>query len=412
MADDAGLQIKSVEEGQLLTGEVIRQHSDWQVRELGRSRLIVDRSERPAAMRGDESGFGQFSRKAFAGLIYGLHQERFDGVLSIDLGNCFKRLYLRNGELVFAASTLMDDRLGEVIYRAGLITLDQLAEAAVQVTRTTKFGKVLLENRVFTTGQLWQALKLQVYSIFQSLFLQNQLYLQIQEGLEASSTLVNMDLPTYELIDDCQAYACMVEHFHKKIDVNGRVQKVESVCERLNAVAGTFLGDTVELAITNSSVEDFLNHSKLTRLNSMCALFNLVHRHALEIDGFDANLRHFEGGQLKVIKSQIDAYHLVLDGAKKAFTQEGLYFPLLDIELFLEQQYSFSRSPIFVSTDGSIPLESVVSIYAKAHTSQRQTQQMAKEIQALVLFLLQLIGDLLPGGKGWDIKRTFQKMIV
>lgn len=412
MAEGADLQIKAVEDGQLLTGEALRNFNDWRVREMGRQRLLVDRNERPAAMRGDDSGYGTLNRKAFAGLIYGLNQERFDGILSIDLGDCYKRLYLRNGELVFAASTLMDDRLGEVIYRAGLITVDQLTEAAVQVTRTTKFGKVLLENGVFTTGQLWQALKLQVYSIFQSLFLQNQVYVQIQEGLEASSTMVNMDLPTFDLIDDCQAYACMVEYFHKKVNLQSRVKKVGLVCERLGAVAGTFLGDTVELATGQDSVENFLSHSKLTKNNSVCALFNLVHRHALEVEGFDASLRGFEGSQLKTIKSQIDAYHLVLDGAKKAFASEGMHFPLLDIELFLEQQYSFTRSPIFVLSDGTIPLESVASIYAKAQASQRQTILMAKEIQALVLFLLQLIGDLLPGGKGWEIKRSFQKMIL
>lgn len=412
MTEAGDPQIKSVEGGQLLTGEVFSNFADWRVRELGRQRILVDRVERPAAMRGDDSGFGTFNRKAFAGLIYGLNQERFDGILSIDLGDCFKRLYLRNGELVFAASTLMDDRLGEVIYRAGLITVDQLTEAAVQVTRTTKFGKVLLQNGVFTTSQLWQALKLQVYSIFQSLFLQNQVYVQIQEGLEASSTMVNMDLPTFDLIDDCQAYACMVEHFHRKIDLNGKVKKVDLVCERLGAIVGTFRGDTVELATSRESVAEFLSHSKLSRHNSICALFNLVHQHALELDGFDANLRHFEGTSLKTIKSQIDAYHLVLDGAKKAFSAEGMHFPLLDIELFLEQQYSFSRSPIYVLDDGTIPLESVASIYAKAQASQRQTILMAKEIQALVLFLLQLIGDLLPGGKGWEIKRSFQKMTL
>lgn len=412
MSGDDKVQIRAMQEGLLLSGEPFQKPGDWQLRNLGRQRFLVDRTEKPAAMRGDGAGFGIYNYKTFAALLYGLGQETFDGVISVDLGTCYKRLYMRQGELVFAASTLMDDRLGEVIYRAGLITLDQLTEAAVQVSRTTKFGKVLLDNHVFSTAQLWSALKLQVQTIFQSLFLNEDLYVQIDAGLEPSSTMVKMDVPTKHLIDDCQSYAEMIKVFRQRVNRNNSISKVEAVCVRLKAESGTFMGDTVDLATANGTVDGFLSHSKLTSLNSVCALFDMIHRHVLQIDGYDANLRGIEWPGLKEIKSQIDAYHLILDGAKKAFLAEGGTFPLLDIELFLEQQYSYSLSPVFVLIDGSIAPESVVSIYTKARTSHRQTQIMVRQMQSLVLFLLQLVGDLLPGGKGWDVKRTLQNMVT
>ncbi len=411
MSGDDKAQLKAVQDGLLLAGDDFQKVADWQIRPLGRQRYLIDRGEKPAAMRGDGAGFGIYNYKTFAALLYGLGQERFDGVISVDLGTCYKRLYMRQGELVFAASTLMDDRLGEVIYRAGLISLEQLTDAAVQVSRTTKFGRVLLDNGVFSTAQLWSALKLQVLNIFQSLFLNENLYVQIDAGLETSSTMVKMDVATKQLIDDCQSYAEMIKVFRGRLNTSSKIQKVDAVCMRLKAESGTFLGDTVDLAITHETVEGFLAHSKLTPVNSICALFDIVHRHVLKIEGFDSNLRGIEWSGLKEIKSQIDAYHLILDGAIKAFAKEGSSFPLLDIELFLEQQYSYGLSPVFVLSDGSIAPESVVSIYTKARTSHRQTQMLVRQMQSLVLFLLQLVGDLLPGGKGWEIKRTLQNVV-
>jgi hypothetical protein len=37
---------------------------------------------------------------------------------------------------------------------------------------------------------------------------------------------------------------------------------------------------------------------------------------------------------------------------------------------------------------------------------------MANQMQGLILFLLQVVGDLLPSGKGWELKRSFQNLIT
>jgi hypothetical protein len=414
MSTDQRVKVEAASGSLQIQSAAFAEGQAWQVRALGRQRLLVESELMANSMKGDSAGLGRMNHSVFVSLLYGLVAQKFDGLVSVDLGDSIKRLYFKQGELVFAASNLIDDRLGEVIYRAGQITLDQLTEAAVQVNRNTKFGRVLLENRVFSSSQLWDALKLQVTSIFQSIFLYDFVYVQIEPGQHLSPTAVNIEEPTVVLIDDSQGYADIYRQFRMRLGKTLRMIPVNFVVERIGALPGTFLGDTLDLVYANPLVRDFMTHSKLTEANSIAALFDMVHHHAIKIEGFDSSIRGGldSGASTKEIEALLDSYHLIVDGAKKAFADEEMDFPVLDIELFLDQQYSFRRSPVFVLQDGTIAPEAIVSIYTKARTSARQADLMAHQMQGLILFLLQVIGDLLPGGKGWELKRSFQNLVT
>lgn len=412
MPTQDNVKIQATEQGLLISGNNIQDGKGWQARSLGKNRVLLDNPSGPQMMAGDKAGFGLVERNTYIALLRGLVRQKFDGVVSLDLGNAVKRLFFRSGELVFAGSNLMDDRLGEVIYREGLITLDQLTEAAVQVNRTTKFGKVLIENQVFSCGQLWDALRLQVTSIFQSTFLQEYLYVQVDSVEHLAPTLVSLDRETEDLIDDCAGYAAMVWQFRLRLDGKTRLREAQGRGKGKVPV-GTFLGDTVELVSNHATIGDFLKHSKLAEVNSLCAIFDLVHHNVLSVENFDGHPRGLDSGpRMKHIKGLLDAYQLIIDGAQKAFKAEGAEFPTREIELFLDRQYSYRHSPIFVHADGSIGPEAIVSIYTKARSSDRQALRMAGQLESLVRFLLQIVGDLLPGGKGWEVKKAFQNMIT
>lgn len=413
MSAQENVNVQATAEGLLLTGSQFQDGKVWQARALGRNRLLLDLPSTGPQQPGDKAGFGIMERQTFVALLQGLTQQKFDGMVGVDLGNAVKRLYFRRGELVFAGSNLMDDRLGEILYREGMISLDQLTEAAVQVNRTTKFGKVLIDNGVFSCTQLWDALRLQVMSVFQSTFLQEYIYVQLDAGEQLAPMQVTLDLSTDDLIDDCYGYSAMLLQFRRRLDGKALLKPVEGAMEKYKITSGTFAADTVELAGIHPQMAEFLEHSKLTEINSLCAVFELVHRHVFTIENFDTSTRNIDvGSRLKEIKGLIDAYHLLLDGARKAFLGQNLAFPVPDIEVFLDRQYSLRRSPLFILPDGIIGPESVVGIFSRAQTSIRQTQVMASQIQALIRFVLQLVGDLLPGGKGWEVKKSFQSMVT
>lgn len=82
-----------------------------------------------------------------------------------------KVVWLDEGMVVFAASNSADDRLGEMLIRAGMITLDQYDES-VRLIRETgkKQGVVLVEMGALTPKDLFTGLKFQVREIVVSLF--------------------------------------------------------------------------------------------------------------------------------------------------------------------------------------------------------------------------------------------------
>lgn len=413
MTSEQSVSLESIDGALVIRGAGFASAQSWQVQALGRQRFLIESESAAGLTKGSAAGAGRLEWKVLASLLIGLVEQGFDGLVTLDLGSCVKRLYFKNGELVFAASNLIDDRLGEVIYRAGQITLDQLTEAAVQVNRTTKFGRVLLSNQVFTSSQLWDALKRQVLSIFQSIFLYDHAYVQVEFGRQQSSTAVVLGESTRTLIDDYQGYAELYRQFKLRLNSRCKLYRVESVCRRLGAKPGTFRGDMVELLNAHPDVDDFIAHSKLTECNTLTALFDLVHNHVIKPENYDINTRGLDAGSaIRTLKSLIDAYHQVVESARKAFLAENVEFPVLDIELFLDQQYTMKRLPIFVLQDGSIAPEAVVSIYAMARTSARQADLMAQHVQGLILFVLQVVGDSLPGGKGWDLKRSLQNMVT
>lgn len=88
-----------------------------------------------------------------------------------------KTLFFDKGEIVFAASNVVEDRLGECLLRLGRISKQQFDQASKLLVENpgSKLGKILVEHQFITPGQLWTGVKNQVEHIFLSV-------LQIKEG--------------------------------------------------------------------------------------------------------------------------------------------------------------------------------------------------------------------------------------
>jgi Tfp pilus assembly protein PilF/DnaJ-domain-containing protein 1 len=124
-------------------------------------------------------------------LLRMLGRARKTGVLRVWRNDQDRSLYLKEGDVIFATSRYPDDRLGEVLLKAGKITLAQF-ESAVEGFRETgkRLGTVLVEQGSITPKDLFWAVSFQVKEIILSLFTWVDGEYEFQEG----------DLPTEELI--------------------------------------------------------------------------------------------------------------------------------------------------------------------------------------------------------------------
>jgi tetratricopeptide (TPR) repeat protein len=101
-----------------------------------------------------------------------LSVERLSGDLQVRSGKVVKTLFFDRGRLVFAASNLKKDRLGESLIAIGRITDEQFNQAAALMKgdRKQRFGEALVAAGVMDKDELGRSVAKQVKRIAMSLF--------------------------------------------------------------------------------------------------------------------------------------------------------------------------------------------------------------------------------------------------
>jgi tetratricopeptide (TPR) repeat protein len=101
-----------------------------------------------------------------------LSAQRASGDLQIRAGKTIKTVFFDHGRIVFAASNLKKDRLGEALVALGRITDEQFeaASALVRADRKRRFGEALVQAGVLDKGELGRSVARQVNHIVVSLF--------------------------------------------------------------------------------------------------------------------------------------------------------------------------------------------------------------------------------------------------
>jgi len=137
---------------------------------------------------------------ALADLLQMLHASAKSGFLYFETGNHAKAVYLNHGEVVFATSNQMVDRLGQTLLRAGTITAEQFREARDAFSPQTRFGKILVERGYIEPRQLWNGVRLQIEEIVRSLFSYGAGTVLFWEGEVRPDNVVRLALPTRRLV--------------------------------------------------------------------------------------------------------------------------------------------------------------------------------------------------------------------
>ena len=98
--------------------------------------------------------------------------ERRSGDLQVRAGKLAKTMFFDHGRIVFAASNLRKDRLGEALIALGRITDAEFreAQAIMKKARHRRFGEALIQAGVMDKPELGTSVAKQVRRIVLSLF--------------------------------------------------------------------------------------------------------------------------------------------------------------------------------------------------------------------------------------------------
>jgi hypothetical protein len=97
---------------------------------------------------------GRLDEEDVPDLVQELSRERWTGMLRLEQGNERLGLTFENGQLVFAAASNPDYRLGPRLLRRGLVTLRQLEDAGRAIRPGRRLGTVLVEEGILDQQEL------------------------------------------------------------------------------------------------------------------------------------------------------------------------------------------------------------------------------------------------------------------
>jgi len=117
---------------------------------------------------------GNIQTTPLSDVLEQLRQHKATGTLTVRNSAAEKCVYMKTGQIVFASSTAVQDRLGEVLVRNGKITRENLDHALSILRKNAgfkKLGAIMVENGLVSPKDLFAGLKIQVKEIIFSLFL-------------------------------------------------------------------------------------------------------------------------------------------------------------------------------------------------------------------------------------------------
>ena len=98
-------------------------------------------------------------------------KEKLHGELKVKGENFEKRLYFINGDLIFARTNQIQERLGEILFKTGKIGRAQFWNIhRLMEGKKEKVGKILVQNEILAQRDLFLALIHQVTAIAVSTF--------------------------------------------------------------------------------------------------------------------------------------------------------------------------------------------------------------------------------------------------
>jgi len=381
----------------------------WSALALDDKRVLLQSDEGKAGMSGASAGLATCGVHVFRDFLVSLHHAGWSGSVSVDTGYGPKKVFFEKGAIAFAASTVIDDRLGEVIYREARISLDELTNSAAQVTKARKFGQVLIQSGIFTNVQLWDALKLQVRQILRSLFMIERVYFELQEGPGLAPTEVVFTESGLDLINECYSYGSAFRSFLGRLRSESSASVTATPEQMRQFEPGTFIGDLLEMINAQPNVQELLNASKLTDNYTVSALMTLVNLGLCKVQPEVEGDRRVSA-QAAPLKARLDGYGYVLGLVRKAFADAKRDFPHADLAGFVASLNPSGFPALFIDEQGGLPRDCVAGLTSQCNGNTARVGYYVVRIESLIQFLLQVAGDNLEFAVAKKIRQEYRSV--
>jgi hypothetical protein len=133
-----------------------------------------------------------------------IHRYKVPGVIECVRGSEIKKIFIDNGEIIFANSSEVADSLGDRLLAEGRITIEQYRESVRRLVREggKRQGAILVEMRALEPKELFIAVRAQVRSILWSVFSWESGDVVFRPGRDAQAEGIKLSNPIPQAIID------------------------------------------------------------------------------------------------------------------------------------------------------------------------------------------------------------------
>jgi hypothetical protein len=146
-------------------------------------------------------GKGPLSESLFIEILKDAASSGLTGMIRLENGAIIKVVYFQKGSISFASSNEKNDRLSEVLKRAGKLTAEQVQDAQARLQPNVSLGKTLVELGYISPKDLLWGARAQVDGILHQLLFWNNGRYQVVEGT-LPKEIIHLNLPVGSVIFD------------------------------------------------------------------------------------------------------------------------------------------------------------------------------------------------------------------
>ena len=241
---------------------------------------------------------GRLRSYCFADLVAGVYRSQKTGILTVGSGQWSRKIFFKDGEMVYATSDIEDEQLGSMLLSDGRISLHQYENSLALAGQTGKSqGTVLVEMRYLSPPELINAVHQRVETVIMNLCGVEDAQFSFREEALPRSEIVIMRLNSSGLLYQGSKRTERLDRARNKVLTPGAL--LSPSVEKGDILRRLSLNEhdshILSLVRKDTTLAEVLTRSPLSREETIRTMQALINTHLIDFE--EEILPHDDGAR-------------------------------------------------------------------------------------------------------------------
>lgn len=230
-------------------------------------------------------------------MLFDLKQNEMNGILELRKEAIIKKIFIKNGEIIFATSNKTEDRLIEIMLKTGRITNDQYYQLINFSKKTGKSqGAAIVALGYLKPDELTSAIRTQIEEIILSLFQWQDAKFIFFDGHVLPDKIIKIRLDITNIVYNGYKRISNIVYIKNSLPPMATIlHPSHNLSNFLNNIKlDKMEKDIIELINGNRSIQEIINISPYDTQKTMKTLFSLIKARVINIKKSDLQEDKYE----------------------------------------------------------------------------------------------------------------------